>query len=171
MRFLYLSSAFIMMLLLIACGEKRRFGDLDGTPVRIDVELDRAFVTSMENRQARPSAGAGVGIGSGGFSGVGVGVGLSFSSTHVYLVGGDNIGQANIFRREINWGINSFTVPLTPQRTLHLSVQVEGGRRGWEAIGPVVISLENPVISLKLSNEGALILLPEQTKIAPPPTP
>ena len=157
-----------VLLLLSACGEPRRFGDAGGIPVTITAHIDRAFVSGMENRQARPSVGAGAGFGSSGFSGVGVGVGLSFSSTQVYIVGGDNVGQANIFRQEIKWGDNTFTVPLTASRTLHLSVQVEGGRRGWEALPPVIIPPSDPAIAIMLDSNGAKLTV---TPAVPAPAP
>ena len=162
---------FILISLLFifsACGEPRRFGDVGGIPVTITAHIERAFVSGMENRQARPSVGAGAGFGSGGFSGVGVGVGLSFSSTQVYIVGGDNVGQANIFRQEIKWGDNTFTVPLAASRTLHLSVQVEGGRRGWEALPPVIIPLSEPAIAIVLDSNGAKLTV---TPVVPTPAP
>ena len=156
------------LLLLSACGEPRRFGDVGGIPVTITAHIERAFVSGMENRQARPSVGAGAGFGSGGFSGVGVGVGLSFSSTQVYIVGGDNVGQANIFRQEMKWGDNTFSVPLIAGRTLHLSVQVEGGRRGWEALPPVIVPLSDPAIAIVLDSNGAKLTV---TPIVPAPAP
>ena len=162
---------FILISLLFifsACGEPRRFGDVGGVPVTVTVHIERAFVSGMENRQARPSVGAGAGFSSGGMSSMGLGVGLSFSSTQVYIVGGDNVGQANIFRQEIKWGDNSFTVPLAASRTLHLSVQVEGGRRGWEALPPVIIPLSEPAIAIVLDSNGAKLTV---TPVVPTPAP
>ena len=128
-----------ILCLAVGCGAKRRYGDEGGTPVTMRVTLDRAFVSDMKNRQGRVGVGVGAGMSSGGGSSIGTGVGLSFSSTTVYLVGGDGPGQGQVFRKEIEWGESSFSVPLTPGRTLHLTVQVEGGRQGWEAIGSVEI--------------------------------
>jgi hypothetical protein len=161
-----------LVLLLAACGEPRRFGDAGGVPVTVNVTVDRSFVGSMENRQARPGVGGGVGFGSGGYSGVGVGVGLSFSSTQIYLVGGDNVGQANIFRQELKWGDNTFTVPLTSGRMLHLSVHAEGGRRGWEAIGPVLVpNAGDPRVAITLDETGAKIEVTPAVAPAPATTP
>ena len=129
----------LLLCLFVGCGKKRRFGDEGGTPVTMRVTLDRAFVSDMKNRQGRVGLGVGAGMSSGGGTRVGTGVGLSFSATTVFLVGGDGPGQGQVFRKEIEWGESSFTVPLTPGRTLHLTVQVEGGRQGWEAIGSVEI--------------------------------
>ena len=159
--------AIATMLLLSACGEPRRFGDAGGVPVTVTVKVDRAFFSSMENRQGRPSAAAGVGFGSGGHTGVGVGIGFSFSSTQVYLLGGDSIGQGNIFRKEIKWGDNSFSVPLAAGRTLHLTIQAEGGRRGWEAIGPLTVPAQDPMVAVLLDGNGAKITVSP----APAPTP
>ena len=162
-----------MLMLLSGCGEPRRFGDVDGVPVTINASIDRAFFKNMENRQGRPSAGVGAGFSSGGHSSVGVGVGLSFSSTQVFLVGGDAVGQKNVFRKEMKWGQNSFTVPLTPGRTLHLTAVAEGGRRGWEALGPVTIPLtaadKAPAVEVVLDENGAKITASEQP--APESTP
>ena len=157
-----------LLLLFTACGEPRRFGDVGGVPVTVTTHIERAFVSGMENRQARPSVGAGVGFGSGGMSGMGLGVGLSFSSTQVFMVGGDNVGQANIFRQEIKWGDNTFTVPLMAGRTLHLSVHVEGGRRGWEALPPVIIPPSEPAIAILLDSNGAKLTV---TPVVPAPAP
>lgn len=144
-----------LLLLAAGCGAKRRFGDEGGTPVSFRVALDRAFVSEMRNRQGRVGVGVGAGFGSGGRSSIGTGVGLSFSSTTVHLVGGDGPGEGQVFRREIAWGENAFTVPLTPGRTLHLTVQVSGGREGWEAVGSTVIPAgSTPRVDLVLGAEG-----------------
>ena len=129
----------VALCLIAGCGGKRRYGDEGGTSVAFRVALDRAFVSDMKNRQGRVGVGVGAGVSSGGGSSIGTGVGLSFSSTTVYLVGGDGPGQGQVFRQELEWGENAFAVPLKPGRTLHLTIQVEGGRQGWEALGSVDI--------------------------------
>lgn len=166
-----LAIAVATVLLLSACGEPRRFGDAGGVPVTVTVKVERAFFSSMENRQGRPSAAAGVGFGSGGHSGVGVGIGFSFSSTQVYLLGGDSVGQGNIFRKEIKWGDNSFTVPLAAGRTLHLTIQAEGGRRGWEAIGPLTVPAQDPTVAVLLDGNGAKVTVSPAPVPAPAPQP
>jgi hypothetical protein len=157
------------ILLLSACGEPRRFGDAGGVPVNVTVQVDRAFFSSMQNRQGRPSAGAGIGFGSGGATGVGVGLGLSFSSTQVYLLGGDNVGQGNVFRKEVGWGDNTFEVPLAAGRTLHLTVQAEGGRRGWEAIGTITVPAQDPTVAIVLDANGAKVTVTPASAAATPP--
>lgn len=162
----------LAVLLLSACGEPRRFGDTSGVPVTVTLKVERPFFSSMENRQGRPSAGAGVGFGSGGMTGVGVGVGFSFSSTQVYLLGGDSVGQGNVFRKELKWGDNSFTVPLSAGRTLHLTIQAEGGRRGWEAIGTITVPAQDPKIDIMLDGNGAKVTVtPAAPAAAPTPPP
>lgn len=163
--------AILSVLLLSACGEPRRFGDNGGAPVTITVQVERPFFSSMENRQGRPSAGAGVGFGSGGMTGVGVGVGLSFSSTQVYLLGGDAVGQGNVFRKELKWGENTFTVPLVAGRTLHLAVQAEGGRRGWEAIGTLTVPAPEPKLVIQLDSNGAKLTVTPTVSPAAAPAP
>jgi hypothetical protein len=159
-------------LLLSACGEPRRYGDNGGVPVTFTTRVDRGFFSSMENRQGRPSAGAGVGFGSGGMTGVGVGVGFSFSSTQVYVLGGDSVGQGNVFHQEVKWGENTFTVPLAAGRTLHLTVQAEGGRRGWEAIGTITVPAQDPTVAIVLDANGAkLTVTPAAATPAPATTP
>jgi hypothetical protein len=148
-----------LLALLCSCGEPRRYGDVDGIPVTVSATVERAFFKHMENRQGRPSAGIGFGASSSGHTSSGVGVGLSFSTTQVYLVGGDAVGQSNIFSKEVRWGTNSFTVPLTPGRTLHLTAIVEGGRRGWEAIGTVTVPTSAPTITISLTVDGVSIQL------------
>ena len=164
-----LPTLFVALALLTACGEPRRFGDEGGVPVAITAHVDRAYFNAMENRQGRPSAGAGVGFGSGGMTGVGVGVGFTFSSTQVYLLGGDQVGQGNVFRQEVKWGENSFSVPLSPGRTIHLTVQAEGGRRGWEALGPVTIPASDPRIAIQLDGNGGKVTVTPATAPAAPP--
>jgi hypothetical protein len=147
-----------LLAVLAGCGEPRRFGDAGGVPVAFTVTLDRAFVSGMRNRQGRVGLGVGGSLSSGGHSSVGTGVGLSFASTTVYLVGGDGPGEAQVFRQELKWGENGFTVPLTPARTLHLTVQVQGGRDGWEAIGPVTLpAVDHPTVTIGLSDAGPRI--------------
>ncbi|MBA3846152.1 MAG: hypothetical protein H0X45_05850, partial [Planctomycetes bacterium] len=107
----------VLAMILIGCGQKRRYGDDGGVPTAFTVTLDKAFVSDMQNRQGRVGVGGGVGVGSGGSS-AGVGLGLSFSATVVYLLGGEQSGGAQIFRRELSWGETTFTVPLTPGREL-----------------------------------------------------
>lgn len=161
---------FLAVLLLSACGEPRRFGDTGGVPVTVTLKVERPFFSSMENRQGRPSAGAGVGFGSGGMTGVGVGVGFSFSSTQIYLLGGDSVGQGNVFRKEVKWGDNTFTVPLSTGRTLHLTVQAEGGRRGWEAIGTITVPAQDPKVDIVLDGNGAKFTVTPATVPAAPAT-
>ncbi len=163
--------ALATVLLLTACGEPRRFGDSGGVPVTINAQVERPFFSSMENRQGRPSAGAGVGFGSGGATGIGVGIGFSFSSTQIYLLGGDAVGQGNIFRKEMKWGDNTFSVPLTAGRTLHLTVQAEGGRRGWESIGTVTVPAQDPQIAIVLDTNGAKMTVTPAIAPAAPPAP
>jgi hypothetical protein len=156
------------VLVLAGCGEPRRYGDADGTPTAFTVNLDRAFINGFENRQARPSVGAGVGFSSGGGSYSGVGVGLTFSTTQVYLLGGESVGQGEVFRQELKWGENHFSVPLTPGRTLHLTVMAEGGRRGWEGIGSLVVpQAAEPAATIVLGAEGGKVT----TTPAPAPAP
>ena len=158
------------VLFLSACGEPRRFGDTGGVPVTVTAQVERPFFSSMENRQGRPSAGAGVGFSSGGHSSMGVGIGLSFSSTQVYLLGGDSVGQANVFRQELKWGDNQFSVPLTTGRTLFLAVQAEGGRRGWESLGQVSIPGQDPRIAIQLDGNGSKITVTPAVAPAPAAT-
>ncbi len=162
---------FVTLALLTACGEPRRFGDAGGVPVTFTATVERAYFSNWENRQARPSAGAGVGFGSGGSTGVGVGLGLSFSSTQIYLIGGDQVGQGNVFRQELKWGENTFTVPLTPGRTLHLTAQADGGRRGWEALGTVVIPANDPRVSIQMDSNGGKVTVTPGATAVPAPAP
>lgn len=164
-------AAIAAVLLLTGCGEPRRYGDVGGTPTAFTVSLDRAFVNGFENRQGRPSVGGGVGFSSGGGSYSGVGIGLSFSSTQVYLLGGEKIGQGEVFRQELKWGENSFSVPLTPGRALYLTITAEGGRRGWEGIGSLVVPQDAaPAARIVLGAEGGKVsTTPAQPAPATPP--
>jgi hypothetical protein len=157
----------LALVCLSGCGEPRRFGDAGGQPVTFTVRVEKPFFSTMENRQGRPSVGAGVGFSSGGGSYSGVGVGFTFSSTQVYLLGGDAVGQADVFRQEVKWGDNTFTVPLTPGHVVQLTVQAEGGRRGWEAIGAITVPMSEPAVRVALTANGAKV---EVTPAAPPAT-
>ena len=92
--------------------------------------------------------------------------GVTFSSTQIYVLGGDAIGQADVFRQEVKWGDNTFTVPLTPGHVLQLTVQAEGGRRGWEALGSITVPMNDPTVRIALTGDGAKIEL-MTTPIAP----
>lgn len=153
-----------LVLLVLACGgcgAKRAEGDAGGVPVSFRVTLERPFVSNMGRGG---SAGVGVGVGTGvsssGASSMGVGVGLGFSSTTVYLLGGDETGHAGLFRRKLSWGDNDFTIPITPGRQVALTVQVEGGRKGWEGIGAVTVpvNVAKPNVTITLNQTGALVL-------------
>src|SRR5688500_4086592 len=91
---------------LAGCGEKRRYGDDGGMPTTSTVTLGKGFVGDMRNRQGRVGVGVGGGVSSRGGSSVGTGVGVSFSPTVVYLLGGEQTGGAQVFRRELSWGEN-----------------------------------------------------------------
>jgi len=151
----HLAAGAALILVLTGCGTPRRFGDVDGTPVLIQVDLERAYVRSLSDRNVGVGVGAGVGVGSGGYRSSGVGIGLSFSSTQVYLLGGDATGQGNVFRKQIAWGTHAFEVPLTPGRTLALTVQAQGGYEGWEGIGTVTVPESGAgTIRIDLLGEG-----------------
>jgi len=137
--------ASLALVALVACATPRRFGDPEGLPITFTVTVERAFFENMHNHQWSPSVGAGVGLGSGGGSGAGLGVGLGFAGTSIYLIGGDAAGQADVFRKELKWGDNTFTVPLRPGRTMVLGVQAEGGRVGWESLGSVTVPAASDV--------------------------
>ncbi len=159
-----------LLLLLCGCAE-RRHGDPGGVPVTVNAKIERDFYSNMENRQGRPSAGVGVGYSSRGHTSTGVGFGLSFSSTQVYIVGGDAVGQSNVFRQEVKWGDNTFTVPLTPGRTIHLTTVAEGGRRGWEAIGTVVVPQTDPHIDINIAASGVSLKTASKPSAPATPTP
>jgi len=142
-------------LFLCACGTPRRFGDTAGKPVDVHVTLSRDYVRGLSSRQVRTSVGAGASFGSGGSRSTGVGLGLSFSATTVTLAGGEGPAEGQIFRKTLEWGEQTFTVPLTPGRTLHLTVHASGGYDGWESIGSVVIPAEGDAkIDIVLSGDS-----------------
>ncbi|MBA3938611.1 MAG: hypothetical protein H0X38_14245 [Planctomycetes bacterium] len=150
------------------CGEARRYGDEGGVPVTFQVHLERAFVNGMRNRQGRVGVGVGAGFSSGGGSAIGTGIGLSFSSTTVYLLGGDALGEAGVFRQELKWGDNAFSVPLKAGRTIQFAVQAQGGREGWEGVGSVVIpDGANPGVTIVAGEAGGKTTV--ATGVAPPP--
>ena len=76
----------------------------------------------------------------------------------------------------MKWGDNRFSVPLTPGRALHLTVTAEGGRRGWEAVGTVVVPQDAaPAVNIALGAEGGKVTTtpaqPPVTAPQPPPKP
>ena len=157
------------LLALDGCGEARRYGDEGGVPVTVQVHLERAFVNGMRNRQGQVGVGVGAGFSSGGGSAIGTGIGLSFSSTTVYLLGGDAVGEANVFRQELKWGDNTFSVPLKPGRTIQLAIQAQGGREGWEGVGSAVIpDGPNPGVTIVAGEAGGKTTV--ATGVAPLPS-
>lgn len=159
----------VACLVVSSCGQTRRYGDDQGAPVAFTVSLDRAFVKAMHNNQWRPSVGAGASFSSGGSRSYGTGVGVSFSSTNVYLLGGEGPAEAQVFRRELKWGDNAFTVPLTPGRTLHLTVKAEGGREGWESLGEFPVPRDgDPRFSITLGRDGAKVTVTPAPAPVPP---
>jgi hypothetical protein len=161
----------LALLPVAGCGSTRRYGDAGGVPVPFDVRLERSFVHDMQNRQWRPSVGAGAAFGSGGYSSYGTGVGLSFSSTEVYLLGGDGPAESQIFRREISWGDNSFSVPLAVGHVVHLTVMAQGGREGWESIGTITVpNAIDPRVRIVLDRDSvSLSVTPAPAAVAPQP--
>jgi hypothetical protein len=148
----------LLVLSAAGCASTRRFGDADGTPVSFTVHVERAFFDTMSNHQGQPSVGAGAGFSHGGSSGLGLGLGFGFSATSVFLLGGDEIGQAHVFRKEVKWGDQTFTVPLLPGRSLFLGVQAEGGRQGWESVGHVTIPTgPDPQVRIVLNVDGSKV--------------
>jgi hypothetical protein len=140
------------------CGSRRRFGDADGTPVLFQVKVERAFFDAMRNRSWSPSVGAGAGFSNRGYSGLGLGLGLGYSTTSVFLLGGDAVGQGNVFRKELRWGENSFSVPLRAGRTLALMVQAEGGRSGWEGLGSITVPSDAaPGVRIVMDADGGKV--------------
>jgi hypothetical protein len=158
----------LALLALDGCGEARRYGDEGGVPVTFQVHLDRAFVNGMRNRQGAVGVGVGAGFSSGGGSAFGTGVGLSFSSTTVFLLGGDGVGEAGVFRQELKWGDNTFSVPLKPGHTVQFAIQAQGGREGWEGVGSAVIpDGPNPGVTIVAGDAGGKTTV--ATGVAPPP--
>ena len=147
---------FIALLLLAGCGGSRQMGDIGGVPVEFEVQLDRSFVKAMENRQGRLGASAGVSVGSGGTRS-GLGFGLSFSSTNVYLYGGNGPGQAGLFKKKLKWGVNQFTIPVNVGRKVVFSVVVSGGRSGWESIGNYTVKQSDNALRIFLVESGGSI--------------
>ena len=146
----------VFAFLLSACGGSRSMGDIGGVPVEIKVDLDRAFVSAMENRQGRLGASAGMTVGSGGTR-TGIGFGLSFSSTNVYIYGGNAPGQANVFRKKVKWGSNEFTIPMNPGRKVVFTAVVSGGRSGWESVGSYVVKADKNAVLISLVESGTSV--------------
>lgn len=151
-----------LVLLCSACGGTRVYGDPEADPVAFQVELERAFVSDMHQR-GRARVGVGSSFGSGGYRGTGVGLGLHFSSTEVFLLGYDAASDALLFREELNWGTNTFAVPLLPQRELVLVADVRGSRQGSERIGRVAADQAQP-ISITLDERGSSLLRLDATR-------
>ena len=157
MRILLICLSIVVLLsLLSSCGGSRQMGDIGGTPVEFTVDLDRSFVSAMENRQGRLGASAGMTVGSGGTR-TGLGFGLSFTSTSVYLYGGNAPGQANVFRKKISWGSNEFTIPMNVGRKVVFTVVVSGGRRGWESVGSYQVKAGDNALHISLVETGSSI--------------
>lgn len=159
----------LAVLLLAGCASSRRYGDPGGIPVAFEVHVERAFFDNMSNHQWSTGVGAGAGFSNHGSTGLGLGLGLGFSTTSVYLIGGEGAGEAGVFRKQVSWGDNHFTVPLAPGRSLVLGVQAEGGRQGWESLGSVAIpSGPDPHVRIVLDAGGGKVIT---DPAKPPPTP
>lgn len=147
---------------LASCSSARIAGDPDGMPVVFQVDLDRAFLVTLDRSVARVGTGGGVCISSSGSSGIAAGLGSGFSPTTVYLLGGSQPGGEDLFRRALPWGRTRFTVPLQPGRMVALTVHCEGGRQGWTAIGSIRAPTGEggPLIVITLGASGISGALP-----------
>lgn len=159
-----LFAAALGAVLAAGCASERRFGDPGGTPVGFEVHVELAFFDSMANHQLHAGGGAGAGFSNLGSTGLEPGL----SSTTIHLIGEDGAGEAGVFRKQVSWGDNHFTVPLVPGRSLVLSIQAEGGWEGWESLGAVVIpSGREPHVQIVLNANGGKV---SATDLAAPPT-
>ncbi|KAH0533739.1 hypothetical protein FGG08_007578 [Glutinoglossum americanum] len=132
-----------LLLLCAGCAEKRKEGDPDGIPVAFTVRTDRAFFSRMLDRSTTVSTGLGVGVGSGGMVGSGVGIGFGFHATVPWLLAGDHPAEASLFRRELDWGETTFSVPLRAGRKVVLTAQAQGGKEGWETVGEFTVAAQS----------------------------
>ena len=66
----------------------------------------------------------------------------------------------------MKWGDNTFTVSMTPGHVVQLTVQAEGGRRGWEALGAITVPMSDPTVRIALTGDGAKV---EVTPVTPMP--
>ncbi len=137
-------------------------GDGGGEAVRMQVHLERAFTRHLHNHSWTFGASAG------GAYGVpmAAGVGVAFTTTTVSLIGGTEPGGAEIFLHDLSWGDQGFTVPLTPGRSLYLSVLVEGGHRGLVALGRIVVPpSQHALIGIRLGTDGARMVVAPPTSM------
>jgi hypothetical protein len=143
---------------LAGCGGPRQIaGDPGGVPVAFEVTLSRQFVRDLKNRGPGGREDVVVYQHYGAewygtpyyygrdrrgrlypiydpFWSTGVYV-AGPAPTRVHLLAGDGPGQARTFRVELDYGTNSFDVPITPGRKVTLTVQAYGGLDGWEEVG------------------------------------
>ncbi len=148
----------VMPLALGGCVQQRHQGDAHGTPVAVQVHLERGFVRHMRNRQWSASASADATYAPPTAGAPAVGIGVVFTTTSVRIFGGAGPGQAQVFSHQLCWGENHFSVPLEPGRQLVLTVQAEGGHEGAESLGRISIpSRGRPQLSISLTAAGARV--------------
>jgi hypothetical protein len=146
--------------LLAGCGEPRVrvVGEAGGVPVQLTVEISRTFVRDLKNRG--PGGGETQVYVEHGFYGPweppywyhgrywttppdpywdpfwGGGMVMTGPApTTAWLLAGDGPGEARLFRAELDWGRNEFTMLARPGHAITFTVQSYGGREGWEVVG------------------------------------
>lgn len=140
-------SAFgIIVIACTGCAAKRQEGDTDGIPVSFTVRTQQVFFSRMLDRSATVTTGVGVGMGMGprrhGMVGTGVGVGFGYQGTTAWILGGEHPAEASLFRRELEWGETTFSIPLRPGRKVVLTAQAQGGKEGWETVGEFSVAAQ-----------------------------
>jgi hypothetical protein len=91
--------------------------------------------------------------------------------TTIVLAGGDAPREAGLFRTHISFGEDRFDVLIRPGREVTLTVQVRGGREGWETIGHFT-SVDRPGqrVEITLAADGPkMVVVPPPSAVAGAP--
>ncbi len=163
----------VLIPVLMGCGRStpRRVGDPDGVPVQFVVELESGYAANISS----PSGDVGW-YDAWPYDPFYRPYGHGFRHPHhfgamwhgpmwhgpgptgVNLLGGDGPVQAQVFRRELDRGINRFQIPIRAGHVVTLTVQVMGGRQGWESVGTITGSgLMGQSVDLRLRAAGPTV--------------
>ena len=160
MRLLLLCLA--MSICVTGCSD-RLTGDEQGVPVTFQIELAPSYAERHQRHFGTVNLDDSLSYGGGHHGTAEFGTGYRVSTTEVALRGGSIPGAANLFEISLSWGENTAVVPLMPGRELYLSVQIYGGRQGFDDLGGYKVDSTRYLILLGAN--GPQILVSEQHQL------
>jgi hypothetical protein len=137
------AATLIALVLLLACSSTARFGDPDGVPVAVTVQLDPAYLASADHDPVHPSSAGGGNMPPSGID-------------RIELLGCESVGEGEVFHKEVGLGESTFAIPLDPGHRLELALVVIGGHETRAGLGDIAIPLQPPIrISIRLDRSGS----------------